>query len=136
MWVPTWTNGPPAGRTRRGWMRPVNNETPFQQHLPLESCPMAHALPSYFPLHLVSDSTGETLTTIAKAASVQYAMVRPIEHVHPLVRTPRQLKRVLQEIEQAPGIVLYTITNKDLSEQLELRCTELKLPCLAVLQPI
>ena len=97
---------------------------------------MAHALPSFFHLHLVSDSTGETLTTIAKAASVQYAMVRPIEHVHPLVRTARQLKRVLQEIEQAPGIVLYTITNKDLSEQLERRCTELKLPCLAVLQPI
>ena len=47
---------------------------------------MANGLPSYFHLHLVSDSTGETLTTIAKAASVQYAMVRPIEHVHPLVR--------------------------------------------------
>ena len=66
-------------------------------------------LATYFHVHLVSDSTGETLTTIAKAASVQYALVRPIEHVHPLVRTPRQLKRVLQEIEQAPGIVLYTI---------------------------
>ena len=97
---------------------------------------MANGLPSYFHLHLVSDSTGETLTTIAKAASVQYAMVRPIEHVHPLVRTVRQLNRVLQEIEQSPGIVLYTITNRDLSEQLERRCSELKIPCLAVLQPI
>lgn len=97
---------------------------------------MANNLPSFFHLHLVSDSTGETLTTIAKAASVQYAMVRPIEHVHPLVRTTRQLKRVLQEIEQAPGIVLYTITNKDLSEELERQCSELQVPCLAVLQPI
>ena len=43
--------------------------------------PVANPLPSYFHLHLVSDSTGETLTTIAKAAAVQYAMVRPIEHV-------------------------------------------------------
>ena len=97
---------------------------------------MTSGLPSFFHLHLVSDSTGETLTTIAKAASVQYALVRPIEHVHPLVRTPRQLKRVLQEIEQAPGIVLYTITNKELSEELERRCVELKMPCLAVLAPI
>jgi regulator of PEP synthase PpsR (kinase-PPPase family) len=63
-------------------------------------------------------------------------MVRPIEHVHPLVRTPRQLKRVLQEIEQAPGIVLYTIINRDLTEELERRSRELKVPCLAVLQPI
>jgi regulator of PEP synthase PpsR (kinase-PPPase family) len=97
---------------------------------------MSNGLPSFFHLHLISDSTGETLTTIAKAASVQYAMVRPIEHVHPLVRTVRQLKRVLQEVEQAPGIVLYTITNKDLSEALERECSELKIPCLAVLQPI
>ena len=93
-------------------------------------------LPSYYHLHLISDATGETLTTIAKAASVQYAQRRPIEHVHPLVRTPRQLKRVLQEIEQAPGIVLYTIVNKDLTEELERRCRELKVPCLHVLSPI
>ena len=97
---------------------------------------MTSGLPSFFHLHLVSDATGETLTTIAKAASVQYAQVRPIEHVHPLVRTARQLKRVLQEIEQTPGIVLYTIVNRELTEELERRCRELKVPCLAVLQPI
>lgn len=97
---------------------------------------MANSQPSYFHLHLVSDSTGETLTTIAKAAAVQYAQIRPIEHVHPLVRNARQLKRVLQEIEQAPGIVLYTIVNLTLIADLEQRCKELKVPCLAVLQPI
>ncbi len=101
---------------------------------------LVHKMPqspaSYYHLHLVSDSTGETLTTIAKAASVQYAQVRPIEHMHPLVRTSRQLKRVLQEIEQAPGIVLYTIVNRELMEELERRCRELKVPSLHVLQPI
>jgi regulator of PEP synthase PpsR (kinase-PPPase family) len=97
---------------------------------------MAHAAPSYFHLHLVSDSTGETLTTIAKAASVQYGRIRPIEHVHPLVRTTRQLERVLQEIASAPGIVLYTIVNKDLTERLERRCKDLAVPCMHVLEPI
>ena len=97
---------------------------------------MANAPPSYFHLHLVSDSTGETLTTIAKAACVQYSLLRPIEHMHPLVRTARQMKRALQEIEQAPGIVLYTIINRDLAEELERRCRELKVPFLHVLQPI
>lgn len=92
--------------------------------------------PSYYHLHLVSDSTGETLNTIAKAAAVQYAQFRPIEHMHPLVRTPRQLKRVLQEIEQAPGIVLYTVVNVALAAEIERRCRELKVPCLAVLSPI
>ncbi len=97
---------------------------------------MANALPSYFHLHLISDSTGETLTTIAKAAAVQYAEVRPIEHVHPLIRNPRQLDRALQEIASAPGIVLYTIVNRDLTAELERRCRELKVPCLHVLEPI
>ena len=97
---------------------------------------MSDILPSYYHLHLVSDATGETLTTIAKAASVQYANVRAIEHVHPLVRTQRQLARVLKEIEQAPGIVLYTVVNRELSSVIEERCLELNVPCLAVLQPI
>jgi regulator of PEP synthase PpsR (kinase-PPPase family) len=97
---------------------------------------MANALPSYFHLHLVSDSTGETLTTIAKAAAVQYSAVRPIEHVYPLVRTRRQIDRVLQEIASAPGIVLYTVVNRALTEEIEARCRELKIPCLHVLEPI
>ncbi len=106
------------------------------RHL-LNSFPqMSDALPSYYHLHLVSDATGETLTTIAKAAAVQYANVRAIEHVHPLVRTSRQLARVLKEIEQAPGIVLYTVVNQELAAILKERCDELNVPCLAVLQPI
>ena len=97
---------------------------------------MTQANASYFHLHLVSDSTGETLTTIAKAASVQYPQIRLIEHIYPLVRTQRQLDRVIQEIESAPGIVLYTIVNSELALTLEKKCLGLKLPALHVLNPI
>ena len=96
---------------------------------------MANLLPSYFHLHLISDATGETLTTMAKAAAVQSTQVRPIEHVHPLVRTPKQLERVLKEVEQSPGIVLYTIVKSELIEAIERRCRELKVPSLHVLKP-
>jgi regulator of PEP synthase PpsR (kinase-PPPase family) len=94
------------------------------------------ALPSMFHMHLVSDATGETLVAIAKAATVQYQNIRAIEHVHPLVRTQRQLKRVLSDIAREPGIVLYTVVNKVLADELETHCQQLKIPCLAVLQPI
>jgi regulator of PEP synthase PpsR (kinase-PPPase family) len=97
---------------------------------------MTNRLPSYFHLHLISDATGETLTTMAKAAAVQYSQVRPIEHVHPLVRTEKQLERVLKEVGQAPGIVLYTIVKKELIDEIERRCRELKVPALHVLKPI
>jgi regulator of PEP synthase PpsR (kinase-PPPase family) len=93
-------------------------------------------LPSLFHMHLVSDATGETLAAIAKAATVQYQNIRAIEHVHPLVRTQRQLKRVLADIEHEPGIVLYTVLNNMLAVELEQHCQKLKIPCLAVLQPI
>ena len=73
---------------------------------------------SYFHLHLVSDSTGETLITVSRAVVAQYANVKPVEHVYPLVRSQKQLDRVLTEIEEAPGVVLFTLLEKDLVARL------------------
>jgi [pyruvate, water dikinase]-phosphate phosphotransferase / [pyruvate, water dikinase] kinase len=91
---------------------------------------------SYFHLHLVSDATGETLTTVARAATAQYTKMTPVEHVYPLVRTQKQLARVLAEIEEAPGIVLYTLLEEDLVERLEKTCREVSVPCLSILGPV
>jgi regulator of PEP synthase PpsR (kinase-PPPase family) len=96
---------------------------------------MAQA-PSYFHLHLISDATGETLITVARAAAAQYAKVMPVEHVHPLVRTQKQLDRVLAELDEAPGIVLYTLLEDGLVKKLEDKCRELGLPCLSILGPV
>src|SRR5580700_2207424 len=90
---------------------------------------------SFFHLHLVSDATGETLTTVARAATAQYTKMSPVEHVYPLVRTQKQLDRALAEIEEAPGIVLYTLLEEDLVKRLEDHCRELSLPCLSILGP-
>jgi regulator of PEP synthase PpsR (kinase-PPPase family) len=91
---------------------------------------------SFFHLHLVSDSTGETLITVARAAAVQYTNVSPVEHVYPAVRTNKQLDHVLAEIEEEPGVVLYTLLDTALIERLEDTCRELSLPCLSVLGPV
>ena len=92
--------------------------------------------PNYFHLHLVSDATGETLITVARAAAAQYTSMSPVEHMHPLVRSSKQLDRVLTEIESAPGIVLYTLLESGLAERLEKTCQELGLPCLSILGPV
>jgi regulator of PEP synthase PpsR (kinase-PPPase family) len=97
---------------------------------------MPHRHASYFHLHLVSDATGETLITVARAAAAQYASVSPVEHMHPLVRTHKQLDRVLTEIESAPGIVLYTLLDRELTKRLEDTCRTLGLPCLSILGPV
>ena len=97
---------------------------------------MPHRTGSYFHLHLVSDATGETLTTVARAATAQYTKMLPVEHAYPLVRTQKQLDRVLAEIEEAPGIVLYTLVEEDLAKRLEDYCRELSVPCLSILGPV
>ncbi len=91
---------------------------------------------SYFHLHLISDATGETLITVARAAAAQYAKVAPVEHIHPLVRSQKQLDQVLAEIEESPGIVLYTLLEDDLVSRLEQKCRELSLPCMSILGPV
>src|ERR1700710_2296425 len=91
---------------------------------------------SYFHLHLVSDSTGETLITVARAVAAQYANVSPVEHVYPLVRTPKQLERVLVEIEENPGIVLFTLLDDELITRLEAKCRDYNVPALSILGPV
>jgi regulator of PEP synthase PpsR (kinase-PPPase family) len=91
---------------------------------------------NYLHLHLVSDATGETLIAVSRAVAAQYQGVASIEHVYPLVRTSAQLERAISEIEASPGIVLFTLVDKDLSNRLEAACRETGCPCLSVLQPI
>jgi regulator of PEP synthase PpsR (kinase-PPPase family) len=97
---------------------------------------MSQRKTGFFHLHLVSDATGETLVTVARAAAAQYATISPIEHVYPLVRTMKQLDRVLTEIEASPGIVLYTLLDPELTEKLEGKCRDLGLPCRSILGPV
>jgi regulator of PEP synthase PpsR (kinase-PPPase family) len=93
-------------------------------------------VPKFFHLHMVSDASGETLAAIAKAAAVQYSSIRAIKHSHPFVRKRRQLDRAIQRIEATPGVVLYTIVDRDLGRYLEERCEEFNVPCVAVLNPL
>jgi [pyruvate, water dikinase]-phosphate phosphotransferase / [pyruvate, water dikinase] kinase len=90
----------------------------------------------YFHLHLVSDSTGETLIATSRAVAAQFQDVSSIEHVYPLVRSRAQLDRAIAEIEAAPGIVLFTLVDQELSKRLDDACRDAGSPCLSVLQPI
>jgi len=97
---------------------------------------MASTTGNYFHLHMISDSTGETLITVARAVAAQYSNVSPVEHVYPLVRSQKQLDRVLAEIEEAPGIVLFTLLEKDLVERLEAKCKDINIPSLSIIGPV
>jgi regulator of PEP synthase PpsR (kinase-PPPase family) len=93
-------------------------------------------LATYFHVHLVSDSTGETLNAMARAVCARFNNVLPIEHIYALVRSQKQLERALGEIGDAPGMVLHTIVDQSLREVLDKGCQKLEIPCIAALDPL
>ncbi|HEY5819937.1 MAG TPA: pyruvate, water dikinase regulatory protein [Mesorhizobium sp.] len=91
---------------------------------------------NFFHLHLISDATGETLLAAGRAASAQYKDARAIEHIYPLIRTEKQLIKVFDEIEEEPGIVLYTVVDARLATIIDQRCQVMGLPYVSVLEPV
>jgi regulator of PEP synthase PpsR (kinase-PPPase family) len=91
---------------------------------------------TYFHIHLVSDSTGETLNAMARAVCARFTDILPIEHIYALVRSIRQLDRALEEIAGAPGVVMHTIIDPNLRSALEEGCRKLDMPCIAALDPV
>lgn len=87
-------------------------------------------------LHLLSDSTGETLETIAKAALVQFDDAEVTRHFWPMVRSQQHLDRILGEFSAHPGLVLYTLTNDATRAHLEERCRAMGLPHVAALDVV
>ena len=89
----------------------------------------------YFHVHLVSDSTGETLSAVMKASCAQFSKATPLEHVHTLVRTEKQIENVLNAIVSKPGVVFYTLMNSEYRKMLETMCFQNNIRCISILDP-
>jgi len=87
-------------------------------------------------LHLLSDSTGETLEMVAKAALAQFDDADVIRHFWPMVRSQAHLDRILGEIADHPGLVLFTLVNAEIRQRLEERCRAIGLPVVAALDAV
>ena len=87
-------------------------------------------------LHLVSDATGETIHSVARACLAQFEGVEAEEHNWTLVRTPSQVEKILINIADNPGIVMFTLVSDSLRRALQDGCRELQIPCIPVLDPV
>jgi len=87
-------------------------------------------------LHLVSDATGETIHSVARACLAQFEGVEMYEHHWTLVRTTGQVEKVLASVETKRGIVLFTIVSDELRTALQAGCQRLAVPCIPVLDPV
>ena len=89
-----------------------------------------------YHLHLISDSTGETVGSVARACLVQFENVKVVEHVWSLVRTKGQMEKVMQAIEASPGPVIYTLIDPRLRDYLQDQCRRMGMVCISVLDPV
>ena len=86
-------------------------------------------------VHVISDSTGETAGTYARAAVTQFEGVEMREHLWTMVRTESVLDEVLAGVRAHPGFVMFTIVDEKLRARLEQGCRNLHVPCLPILDP-
>ena len=87
-------------------------------------------------LHLLSDSTGETLEMIAKAALSQFEGVEVERHFWPMVRSQQHLERIMGDIVAHPGLVVFTLVNPEIRDRLESTCGEAGLPVVSALDAV
>lgn len=86
-----------------------------------------------FHLHLVSDSTGETVASVARSSLAQFDNVTVEEHVWSLVRTRGQLEKMIANLDTYPGVVMFTLVDAQMREDLRQACGKRGLPCIPVL---
>jgi regulator of PEP synthase PpsR (kinase-PPPase family) len=89
-----------------------------------------------FHLHLVSDATGDTVHSVARACLVQFEDSEAIEHIWSMVRTKPQIDRVIAGVEANPGVVLFTLVDETLRGPLTDGCRRLGVPAIPVLDPV
>ena len=87
-------------------------------------------------VHLVSDSTGETVNLVGRACLVQFDHIEAEEHIWSLVRTENKVEEILTTLEEQGGFVIYTLVDSKIRRLLEDGCAALQIPCIAVLDPI
>ena len=87
-------------------------------------------------LHLVSDATGDTLNSVARAATAQFENADIHLHRWSLIRSRLQLHRVLEGIEAERGPVLSSLVDQALRHELGEACQRLGLQLLHMLDPV
>jgi regulator of PEP synthase PpsR (kinase-PPPase family) len=87
-------------------------------------------------IHLISDATGDTLSSLARAAAAQFDDPPVTYHRWSLIRSRLQLHRVLEGIQAEPGPVLCSLVDDALRTELDAACTRMNVTLLHILDPV
>ncbi|MEL7471012.1 MAG: pyruvate, water dikinase regulatory protein [Pseudomonadota bacterium] len=89
-----------------------------------------------FHLHLVSDSTGETLHTMARSALAPFGDIEVELHVTVFVRSTRDIDIAMEQVRAHPGLILFTMADSDNRAHLLAQAQQLSVPVVPALDPV
>src|SRR5579862_5956689 len=78
-------------------------------------------------LHVVSDATGETAARLVQALEAQFPEQEFTEIRHPRVETVADLQLAVDRMKGRPAVVVYTLVEPELREQMRLLCRRARL---------
>ena len=87
-------------------------------------------------IHLISDSTGETLNAMLRAGLAPFDGADAEIHASVFVRSAADLEAAIVRLRRRPGFVCYTLMDGTLRTRLDEVCRELGVPALAALDPL
>ena len=79
-------------------------------------------------IHIVSDSTGETINRAVTATIAQFPSVKKQETFWPMIRSEKQVDDVVKYISKKPGLVVLSILDENHRKRLEDGCKKLAVP--------
>ena len=89
-----------------------------------------------YHVHLLSDSTGETLHMIARAALAPFPAVDPNVHSSVFIRSEADVDKAVELVKEKPGLIVYTLADPDLRAYLLKATDELGVPTAPALFPV
>ena len=78
-------------------------------------------------IHIVSDSTGETLNRAVTATIAQFPSVNKEEVFWPMIRSEKQVDEVIDDISKRPGLVVLSILDENHRKRLEEGCKKINI---------
>ena len=87
-------------------------------------------------IHLISDSTGETLQATIRAILAPFQQQSVSLHQWVFIRSDADLAETLNQIRRMPGLVLYTLVNQEHRNRIDQVSAEIGEPAIPLLDPL
>ncbi len=84
-------------------------------------------------IYLISDSTGETVSIVARSVYARFENINFEESRWALIRTNKQIDNIIKIVKEEPGMILYTMINRKLEEYLQRKCLEINIDAHPIL---